>query len=395
MDTISADELMPVALLGAGAVAPCPEAAVEVAGDPRGGRPSASGLERLCLCPGSWQAEASCPEEAESADAAAGTRLHACMEHGSLPEDAAEAEAVAWCRRMEGELAAELLGDEVSDRREARLWARDRAFSGQPDAVYLADDRALIVDYKFGRGEVASAPGNLQLAALAVLAGQAHPQVEEVFAAILQPFVSRDRPQVVRYSREDLQAAEAYLARAIEAAEAPGAVLRPGARQCRYCRAQAVCPAALREALSCEAVVRWEALPPEARAELWRRAQLARRVADAVERRVKADLKAGSELPGLELAPGRTCFAVTDAQAAYVVLAEQLGISAEEFAACCKVGITPLDRLVHVKRKAADAGARVKDSAAWLREALSGCAEVKSTEGSVREAKGSNKLTED
>ncbi len=269
MDTNSSETLMPVALPGAGAVAPCPEAAVEVAGDPRGGRPSASGLERLCLCPGSWQAEASCPEEAESADAAAGSRLHLHMEKGTLPEDAAEAEAVAWCRRMEGELAAELLGDEASERREARLWARDRAFSGQPDAVFVAGDRALIVDYKFGRGEVASAPGNLQLAALAVLAGQALPQVSEVFAAILQPFVSRDRPQVVRYGREDLQAAEAYLARAIAAAEAPGAVLR------------------------------WEALPPEARAELWRRAQLARRVADAVERRVKADLKNGAELPGL------------------------------------------------------------------------------------------------
>ncbi len=383
MDTISADGLMPVALPGAGAVAPCPEAA-----GPRGGRPSASGLERLCLCPGSWQAEASCPEEAESADAAAGSRLHACMEHGTMPEDAAEAEAVAWCRRMEGELAAELLGDEASERREARLWARDRAFSGQPDAVFVAGDRALIVDYKFGRGEVASAPGNLQLAALAVLVRQAHPEAAEVFAAILQPFVCRARPQVVRYGREDLQAAEAYLAKAIAAAEAPGAVLRPGARQCRYCRAQAVCPAALREALSCEAVVRWEALPPESRAELWRRAQLARRLADSIERRVKEDLKNGVELPGLELAPGRSSFTVTDAQAAYVVLAEQLGISAEEFAACCKVGITPLDKLVHAKRKAADAGARVKDSAAWLRDVLAGCAEVKATEGSVREAKG-------
>lgn len=376
MDSISSESFMQVTLTGG---LPMPEG--------REGKPSASGMERLCLCPGSWQAEASCPEKAESADAAAGTRLHACMEHGTLPEDAAEAEALEWCRRMERMLAVELLGGgKIQFAREVRLWDRGMAFSGKPDAVFMAGNRALIVDYKFGRGEVAAAAGNLQLAALAVLAGQA--LATEVFAVILQPFVSTASPQVVRYRWEDLQAAEEYLDKAIAAAEAPGAALRPGAKQCRYCRAQAVCPAALREALSCRAVERWEALPPDARAELWRRAQLARRVADAIERKVKADLKAGAELPGLELAPGRSSFTVTDAQAAFGVLSAELGITAEEFTTCCKVGITPLDKLVHAKRKAADAGARVKDSAAWLREALAGCAETKTTEGSVRETKG-------
>lgn len=361
-----------------------------IADDVRAGKPSASGLERLCLCPGSWQAEASCPEEAESAEAAVGTRLHAHLENGTLPEEAEEAEAVQWCRTTEKELAAELLAAEVAPPavREKRLWAGDRAFSGQPDAVYLAGNRAFVVDYKFGRGEVTEASGNLQLSALSVLVSQAHPQVEDVYAAILQPCVSRATPQVVRYRREDLQAAESYLSRAIAAAMKPDAELRPGAKQCKYCRAQAVCPAALREALSCRAVERWEALPPDARAELWRRAQLARKVADAIERRVKEDLKAGAELPGLELAPGRSSFTVTDAQAAFGVLSAELGITAEEFTACCKVGITPLDKLVHAKRKAADAGARVKDSAAWLRDVLAGCAETKTTDGSIREMKG-------
>lgn len=368
---------------------PAAMGALANAGDLRGGRPSASGLERLCLCPGSWLAEAACPEvDRESADAAAGSRLHRCMEVGSLPEDASEAEAVEWCRATELELAQEVLGVEAAAVRERRLWAQDRSFSGQPDAVFLAGEAALVVDYKFGRGEVAAAAGNMQLAALAVLAGQAFPQVAEVYAAILQPFVSRGRPQVVRYGRVDLAAAEAYLAKAIGAAQAPGAPLRPGVKQCKYCRAQAVCPAALREALSCRAVERWEALPLAARAELWRRAQLARRVADAIERRAKADLRAGVSLPGLELAPGRSSFTVTDAQAAYGILSEQLGVTAEEFAACCKVGVTALDKLVHAKRKAADAAARVKESSAWLRAALAGCAECKSTEGSVRERKG-------
>ena len=50
--------------------------------DVRGGKPSASGMQRLALCPGSWQAEAKCPPSEDSPDANMGTRLHKCMETG-------------------------------------------------------------------------------------------------------------------------------------------------------------------------------------------------------------------------------------------------------------------------------------------------------------------------
>lgn len=75
--------------------------AMEMVKDERQGRPSASGMQRLFLCPGSWQAEKKCPVDEESEDAALGTMLHACMEHGTTPENPEDAEAVAWCREME------------------------------------------------------------------------------------------------------------------------------------------------------------------------------------------------------------------------------------------------------------------------------------------------------
>lgn len=375
------DEFMSIALPGV--------PAAMAGSDERRGLPSASGLERLCLCPGSWQAEQQCKPEPESADAAMGTRLHKHLEEGTLPEDDAEAEAVEWCRSMERELAQELLHHDKSCLREVRFFDDEGRFSGKPDAVYRNASRALIVDYKFGRGEVAAAAGNLQLAALAVLVWQSDLEdIEEVYACILQPFVSRQRPQVVCYSVAQLFAAEKFIHGAIAKAQEPAAELRPGVRQCKYCRAEAFCPAAMREALTCQAVVRWEALPLDRRSELWQRACQARKLADAIERKVKGDLKKGVELPGLELAPGRTSYTITDAQAAFALLHSELGITAEEFTTCCKVGITPLDKLVHAKRKAQDAGAKVKESAAWLREALSGCAEMKTTDGSIRERKG-------
>jgi hypothetical protein len=89
--------------------------------DVRQGLPSASGLQRLVLCPGSWLAEQACPESEQSAAAAAGTRLHKHMEEGTMPEDADEAEAVQWCRELEVDLAREYTGNALVLFRERRL----------------------------------------------------------------------------------------------------------------------------------------------------------------------------------------------------------------------------------------------------------------------------------
>ena len=109
--------------------------------DVRDGRPSASGFERLVLCPGSWLAEQACRVEGEpeSEAAAMGTRLHAHMEHGTLPEDPVEAEAVQWCRDTEEMLKGRYLGSgEIEFLREYRWWAADHRFSGQADAVFFS-----------------------------------------------------------------------------------------------------------------------------------------------------------------------------------------------------------------------------------------------------------------
>ncbi len=146
----------------------------EIIEDERQGLPSASGMQRLFLCPGSWNAERKCPIEEESEDAAMGTILHAHMEQGTTPEDPEDAEAVAWCREMEKALYEKHLGmkenwTDVPKVREVRLFERDRLFSGKPDMVAVGVRKAFVVDYKFGRIPVSPAECNLQLSALAVL----------------------------------------------------------------------------------------------------------------------------------------------------------------------------------------------------------------------------------
>lgn len=367
---------------------------VVVAGtDERGRKPSASGMARLSRCPGSWQLEQKCPEPNESEAAAEGTLLHAHMEHGTLPEDAEQAEAVQWCLEMEGELQRRVWPEGVSDAkcvREERLWASDGSYSGQADAVWVADGKALVVDYKFGRGEVESVVANHQLAALSVLVRQRH-GVCEVYAAILQPRASRAVPKMVRYDEAALDNFERYLAARLAAAAYPDAALHPGEQQCKYCRAAAICPAQMQLAQQVTAenlLGGWEVWSPAQKRLAYDTAQVAKRWAEKVVAKCEADLVAGVPVDGLEMGAGRTSFTVTDSKEAFAVLNDGLGITGAEFAACCKVAMTELDKLVHTKLKEAGACSTVKESREWLRSTLADVAEVKTTKGSVKVVKG-------
>jgi len=92
-------------------------------------------------------------------------------------------------------------------------------------------------------------------------------------------------------------------------------------------------------------------------------------------------------LPGLELAPGKAAFTVTDAGGAFAQLNALLDVSGEEFVKCCKVGITELDKLVHAKLAAqAPEGVKqtTKASREWLRLQLEEYGAVKYTAGSIK-----------
>lgn len=360
--------------------------------DPRKGKPSASGMQRLALCPGSWLAEKGYPEETSEA-AEAGTRLHKHMEDGTLPEDATEAEAVEWCREMEKELLEKYVAPMGSDfeLREQRWWDAQGLFSGQADVVFVHDGCALVLDYKFGRVPVPVANSNLQLAALALLALDNLVDVNVVFCGILQPMVSRQVPGLVRYQRADVPQLRRYFAGLVQAALVPGARRVPGEVQCRYCRAKvdcAACGGLVRQESQVDVAEAWAEWAPEKKAEALQVAGLAKRWAEAVERRAKADLKDGLSIPGWRLGAGKRSFKVTDAAGAFSHLNALIGVSAEDFAGCCQVGISALDKVVHrVLSEQAPEGSKqkVKDSARWLREALAdfGCESV--SEGTLKQ----------
>jgi CRISPR/Cas system-associated exonuclease Cas4 (RecB family) len=211
----------------------------------RGAMPSASAIERLALCPGSYQVSLGLPEQ-ESDAAASGTRIHEALagrlDVSELTED--EETTLRLCQESAAPL---VVGADTVFRDQERLWFRKGVipiYSGLADVIALFDNakHAVILDYKTGRVPVPSSTENLQLRALAALVAQNYPDIETVKVGIIQPWVTRT-VTLVEYDREALQFSAQQVREIIEAAMKEDAPLNPSEEACRYCRARSVCPA--------------------------------------------------------------------------------------------------------------------------------------------------------
>ena len=365
--------------------------------DERAGLPSASGMARLVGCPGSWLAEQRCPRSESSEYAAHGTMLHEYMEKG-LPTNGLDAEdeaAVLWCRETESKLIFDYIGIETTDApqglqivREKRLWSKfddaEARFSGKGDVIYIWGDTAFYMDYKFGRNRMAEADENWQLGAMSVLISQNY-LVKRVYCALLHPFISRDYPRVVCYEEDNLAGAAQEIAGAIIAARHGWAHLSPDIERCRYCRALATCPAAMRESLTVQAVNRWDILSPEVKRKMFDASQLAKAMCKQIDNAIKSDLKAGRAIPGLALKPGARMTSVSNMNAAFNALHAAYGITEDEFIGCCSVQLGKLDALCIEKQQAKDAEITAESAKGNARALIAEFCEEKRKDESVTE----------
>ena len=124
----------------------------------------------------------------------------------------------------------------------------DIAF-GTADAVIVKGDEIIVVDLKYGRGVKVDATENeqLQLYALGALDafGLAY-DFKTVRMVIVQPRVDAPTSEW-SCAVEDLLAFAADAARAYALALGEGADAVPGEKQCRFCKAKAICPALEKE----------------------------------------------------------------------------------------------------------------------------------------------------
>ncbi len=306
------------------------------------GLPSASGMERIALCPGSFALEAQCPEPPESPEAASGTKIHAALAGDLIARDSLtdeERETYDACEGLAGQLMDQYGGTPHS--MEKRLWSPSfPTYSGKYDRLIEFSDGWLAKDFKTGRGEVTPAESNWQLRALAVLVADNMPTDRYVVVAIIQP---NGYPQVTQavYYLEDIQTARVQISHILEQAYAPDAPRIPSIQACKYCRAKGICPeanagvldVAKREPLSLQT------LNPQQLGEFMDACDRAEAVIEEGRRLAKERLKADpTSVAGYRLKPGAVKRSVKSVSGAFEALKGTLSRTEFESASSVSLG---------------------------------------------------------
>ena len=320
--------------------------------DERENKPSASSASRWVNCPASFKRCSGLPEESSAAEE--GTMLHKICEllnkgEGGAQElcaalDAEQSKAIDRAIAVtDGELYI-LEGEDYKAEQiyERRLWSKSGLYSGKADALFVLGNKAVVIDYKFGRGDVEPADFNWQLAALAVLAADNY-GVENVRACIVQPRApDRDRRfTAVEYSRGDIDAARRALDAATKTAMSDGAPAKCGA-WCKYCKFASQCPEARAELEAVAKTAESFEITPENAADTFRKIKVLQGVLDAMTAKIKA-LAFVQDVPGLKWVDGAKRAKLADAQKVFEFFAQI--ISAEKFLGAVKVEKGKLEKL--------------------------------------------------
>ena len=230
-------------------------------GDARRGLPSASAMHRVAKCSGSVKMVNDLRAsgkyfELTNPYAPSGTRIHWYLARTNGKGENLEAEkeltademgTARKCQDLRNEIVLVWRDKELLEViAEKRLWYRTGLiprFSGQPDLVVIGDEkRALIINYKTGRLEAEPAADNLQLRTEIVLLKHVRPELEQIDAAIVEPWVTWDSERVT-YDEANMVIAEAEILKIVD--EAAWNFERTAGPWCRHCPARCNCDESL------------------------------------------------------------------------------------------------------------------------------------------------------
>jgi len=317
--------------------------------DERDGKISASGINRIADCAGSFQLEQQCPKGEASAAADMGTRIHEWIATGKGDLTDEEREIGSLCINYHKEIIETInAGDVTHVTTEKRLWYGD-LFSGQIDRIdHIGDEIAIVSDYKTGRISQGKAHENLQLRAYAVLVKANLPKLKKIYVAIIQPMT--DTPYTIaEYDKDALYEATLEIAKICLDAYSPFADRTPSPEACKYCRAKSICPEAGGKvrSLAKNSVESILVLTDDQLADYCDAADIAESVIDAIRSETRRRLNAGSQIRGWQLKSGRSSRSIDKPDQAYGILSEFLDPA--EFAECCKVSVPSLEKAVTAK----------------------------------------------
>lgn len=289
----------------------------------------ASSAHRWMACPGSVKLCLTAPPQKDSEYAAEGTFAHLYgefllrRESGSVFKEPVTKEMadavnvyVAVVRKDQDEIKGKL---EVEKRID--LSSLNRLMFGTNDAlVYARWSKLIVYDYKHGKGIPVDVEDNVQLLfyALGAYIELQHMEFSEIEMVIVQPRADHPDGPVRRWTvpvSYITQFAD-QLKKAADATQREDAPLVPGSKQCRWCPAFPICPAAAKQASLIAAadfaepvekqLKKPEELTPEQLKMVLDNAGFLDSWLRAVEQYAEDQLKAGHAIPGYKLVKKRS-----------------------------------------------------------------------------------------
>ena len=347
--------------------------------DDRKDLPSASGFSRIVLCPGSPTLEKLAGKSESTSEVAnSGTDIHDAIAADDLSELGLTEEKVAtrlttmteqallqWCQENNFTGAKKII-------REERFWIQNRrtkkdVCSAKPDFAAIEGGQCICIDLKSGFKAVTPAAGNWQLKVQLVALDMALGPFERARVAIAQHRLGPDKFDACDYTRDDIDQAYVEILFYLRRAENPQAERVPGAEQCRYCSAKAICPeyaayslmpmvqAKMMDAPKKGDIVRRVAmLPIESLAFIESRRTAAENLFEAVKSRLKTLSKEELTSVGYELKPSGSTRFISNLGALWAILDNNRLCSPEEFREMCKISIGTLEEKLVTRIKLRD-----------------------------------------
>lgn len=319
----------------------------------RKGLPSASEYPRMHACPGYLNLKHRLPKRQKGGSgpyAESGKRIHAALSgdakaKAEFVDD--EEQVFDWCNEQWTGLVKKHLEEKgigYSTQMEQRLFLGN-AFSGQFDRTAFSFDQsiALTADFKTGRLPVPGAETNLQMRAYAVLLAVNNPKLQYIFVAVIQPWVSKE-PVVAVYDAVAIRTSMMELEAVLKTSSNPDARRIPG-YHCKYCPCRADCSEARQIVERIARVDPKSILVNEQVAAFLNIVGIAESVIEAVKKEAEFRLSENQEIPGWELAPGRTIATITKPEIVFSRVSD-MGVKQEDFMSTVKIVKTTLKATV-------------------------------------------------
>jgi hypothetical protein len=355
--------------------------------DEREGLPSASGIEQMKLCPGSFNYQKLFPSTSGS-DANEGTLRHDLIEQvilGTLAHDEIEDDAQRDCvgraleilKRVELDIGQKVFQAEQHFENqwlEKRIWFNeneDKLYSAKYDLLRQYDgDVYLLVDWKTLYGDHTEAQNNIQLLAQALAVYQNTEGMKRIFCALVEPFPYPSY-SLVEYSTDRLEELKELVSNIISTANSETAEKVVGLKQCKFCNGLAHCEevaTTIQEESLCgekgldETSLPW-ALEIAILAEKW---------ASAVKSRAKKHLSDGDEIEGWKLRSSGNVKSISDANLCAERIMDTNQLKWEELLKASSISMSKLVKVWTEKRNENGANLKRKDAVEELEQILEG-----------------------